>query len=34
MTIDVNRDFARRIGMAAAWNKYGWPDLLPVPGNR
>jgi len=26
--------FAQRIGMAAAWDKYGWPDLLPVPMNR
>ena len=26
--------FAERIGMAAAWDKYGWPDLLPVPSNR
>ena len=26
--------FARRIGMADAWDKYGWPDLLPAPGNR
>lgn len=26
--------FAQRIGMAAAWDKYGWPDLLPAPGNR
>ncbi len=26
--------FAQRIGMAAAWDKYGWPDLLPPPGNR
>ena len=25
--------FAQRIGMAAAWDKYGWPDLLPVPSN-
>ncbi|MFC0588249.1 tetratricopeptide repeat protein [Novosphingobium aquiterrae] len=25
--------FARRIGMAAAWDKYGWPDRLPPPGN-
>ena len=23
--------FARRIGMTAAWEKYGWPDLLPPP---
>ncbi len=26
--------FAQRIGMAAAWDKYGWPDLLPSPSNR
>jgi TolB-like protein len=26
--------FAQRIGMAAAWDKYGWPDLLPMPSNR
>ncbi len=26
--------FAQRIGMAEAWDKYGWPDLLPVPSNR
>ncbi len=26
--------FAQRIGMAAAWDKYGWPDLLPAPSNR
>jgi len=26
--------FAQRIGMAAVWDKYGWPDLLPVPSNR
>ena len=26
--------FAQRIGMAAAWDKYGWPDLLPAPTNR
>jgi TolB-like protein len=25
--------FAQRIGMAAAWDKYGWPDLLPAPSN-
>ncbi len=25
--------FAQRIGMVAAWDKYGWPDLLPVPNN-
>ncbi|QKK03052.1 MAG: hypothetical protein HND55_10610 [Pseudomonadota bacterium] len=23
--------FAERIGLVAAWNKYGWPDLLPAP---
>ena len=26
--------FAQRIGMAAAWDEYGWPDLLPPPSNR
>jgi hypothetical protein len=26
--------FAQRIGLAAAWDKYGWPDLLPAPSNR
>lgn len=26
--------FAQRIGMAAAWDRYGWPDLLPMPSNR
>ena len=26
--------FAQAIGMAAAWDKYGWPDLLPPPTNR
>lgn len=26
--------FAQRIGMAAAWDKYGWPDLLPPPTNQ
>lgn len=26
--------FAQRIGMAAAWDRYGWPDLLPLPSNR
>lgn len=26
--------FAQRIGMAAAWDKHGWPDLLPPPSNR
>lgn len=25
--------FAQRIGMADAWEKYGWPDLLPMPSN-
>ena len=25
--------FAQRIGMAAAWDKYGWPDLLAPPTN-
>jgi TolB-like protein len=25
--------FAQRIGMADAWDKYGWPDLLPPPRN-
>ena len=25
--------FAQRIGMAKAWDKYGWPDLLPPPAN-
>ena len=25
--------FAQRIGMAEAWDKYGWPDLLPPPAN-
>jgi TolB-like protein len=25
--------FAQRSGMAAAWDKYGWPDLLPPPSN-
>jgi len=23
--------FAERIGMLAAWQKYGWPDLLAAP---
>ncbi|NBD95225.1 MAG: hypothetical protein GVY11_01960 [Gammaproteobacteria bacterium] len=23
--------FAQRIGLVAAWDKYGWPDLLPAP---
>ena len=22
-------DFADRIGLVAAWEKYGWPDLIP-----
>jgi TolB-like protein len=26
--------FAQRIGLAAMWDKYGWPDLLPAPSNR
>jgi TolB-like protein len=26
--------FAQHIGMAAVWEKYGWPDLLPPPSNR
>ncbi len=26
--------FAERIGMLAAWEKYGWPDLLPAPNSR
>lgn len=26
--------FAQRIGMVEAWDKYGWPDLLPRPTNR
>lgn len=26
--------FAQRVGLAAAWDKYGWPDLLPPPSNR
>jgi len=25
--------FAQRIGMAEAWDNYGWPDLLPPPSN-
>jgi len=24
-------DFAMRIGLVAAWEKYGWPDVLPQP---
>jgi TolB-like protein len=27
-------DFAEHIGMSAAWDKYGWPDLLPPPAGR
>lgn len=27
-------DFAKRIGMVAAWKKYGWPDLLPDPSHQ
>ena len=23
--------FAERIGLVAAWEKYGWPDLMPAP---
>jgi TolB-like protein len=26
--------FAERIGLVAAWEKYGWPDLLPEPDAR
>ena len=26
--------FAERVGMTAAWGKYGLPDLLPPPGNK
>lgn len=26
-------DFAERIGLVAAWEKYGWPDLLTAPGS-
>lgn len=26
--------FAERIGLLAAWEKYGWPDLLPAPDSR
>ena len=26
--------FAQCIGMVDAWNKYGWPDLLPMPTSR
>ncbi len=25
--------FAERIGLVAAWEKYGWPDLLPASGS-
>jgi len=25
--------FAERIGLVAAWDKYGWPDLFPAPGS-
>ena len=25
--------FAQKIGLAAAWDKYGWPDLLTPPSN-
>ncbi len=24
-------DFAKHIGLVAAWEKYGWPDLIPGP---
>lgn len=24
-------DFAKHIGLVAAWEKYGWPDLIPAP---
>ena len=24
-------DFAKRIGLVAVWEKYGWPDLIPAP---
>lgn len=24
-------DFAKRIGLVAAWKKYGWPDLMAAP---
>ena len=27
-------DFAKRIGLVAAWEKYGWPDLIPAPTNQ
>ncbi|NQV94305.1 MAG: hypothetical protein HQ482_04100 [Sphingomonadales bacterium] len=27
-------DFAKRIGLVAAWEKYGWPDLPPDPSHR
>ncbi|MCC5866492.1 MAG: tetratricopeptide repeat protein [Wenzhouxiangella sp.] len=26
--------FAKRIGLVAAWEKYGWPDLLAAPDSR
>jgi TolB-like protein len=26
--------FAQRIGLVEAWDKYGWPDLMPRPTNR
>ena len=26
-------DFAKRIGLVAAWEKYGWPDLIPAHTN-
>ena len=26
--------FAEKVGLVAAWKKYGWPDLLPAPDNR
>lgn len=26
--------FAERIGLVAAWDKYGWPDVLPPPDSR
>lgn len=33
----LHRDFlpfAERIGLLAAWEKYGWPDLMPAPDPR
>lgn len=27
-------DFAKRIGLVAAWEKYGWPDLISAPTNQ